>query len=88
MPKLKVLRPFNSTPQGGLVDVGDTIEVEDTRAGELARLGLAEIVKEKAKAAPEHENKMAAAPPNKAEGITAAARVERAARRTVALERK
>ena len=63
MPKVKVLRSFNKTPQGDLADIGETIEVDDTRAQELTRLGLAEPVetgeRPAAKAAPEPENRMA-----------------------------
>ncbi len=40
MQTVKVIKSFNKTPQGDLADVGETIEVEDTRAGELQRLGL------------------------------------------------
>ena len=40
MPKVTVLRSFNKTPQGDLADIGETIEVDDTRAQELVRLGL------------------------------------------------
>jgi hypothetical protein len=65
MQTVKVLRSFNKTPQGDLADVGDTFEVEPTRAQELQRLGLAEIVGG-TKAAPEPENKQAPAPENKA----------------------
>ena len=86
MPKVEVLRSFNKTPQGDLAEIGETIEVHDTRAQELARLGLAEPVKG-AKAAPETENKMAPEPVNKDAGVRAAARVERRARRAVARER-
>ena len=61
MPKVKVLRSFNKTPQGDLADIGDTIEVDDTRALELTRLGLAEPVsagdKQTARAAPALANK-------------------------------
>ena len=66
MPKVKVLKPFNSTPQGGLVDVGAEIEVDEARAGELARNGLAEPTSTPEKAAPEPDNKMAPEPENKA----------------------
>jgi hypothetical protein len=65
MQTVKVLRPFNKTPQGGLADIGHTFEVEPTRAQELQRLGLAEIVGG-TKAAPEPENKQAPTPENKA----------------------
>ena len=87
MPKVKVLRSFNKTPQGDLADIGETIEVDDTRAQELARLGLAEPAKG-AKAASEAENKMAPEPANKDAGVRAAARVERRARRVVAREKR
>jgi hypothetical protein len=65
MQKVKVLRSFNKTPQGGLAEVGETIEVEDTRASELVRSGLAEAVHSAVKRAPEPENKMAPQPDNK-----------------------
>jgi hypothetical protein len=64
MTKVKVLRPFNATPQGGLVDVGDEIDVADVRAEELVLLGLAERLPA-LKAAPAPANKMAAEPLNK-----------------------
>jgi hypothetical protein len=63
---VKVLRPFNATPQGGLVDVGDEIEVTNVRAGELAMLGLAERIPS-AKAAQAPQNKMSPPPENKEE---------------------
>jgi hypothetical protein len=66
MVKVKVLRPFNATPQGNLVDVGDEIEVTDVRAGELVLLGLAGCVASQ-KAAPTPQNKMAPQPENKDE---------------------
>ena len=66
MKTVKVLRPFHSTPQGGLVGVGDVIEVDETRAAELARNGLVETVRASEKAAPAADNKMAPAPENKA----------------------
>ena len=65
MQTVKALRPFNKTPQGDLADIGDTFEVDPTRAQELQRLGLAEIVGG-TKAAPEPENKQVPAPENKA----------------------
>ena len=85
MQTVKVLRPFNKTPHGDLADVDETIEVEDTRAQELAHLGLAEPVKG-AKASPAPENKAGPALANK--GVRAAARVERGARRIVAREKR
>ena len=82
MQTVKVLRPFNKTPQGDLADVGDTFEVDDTRAGELQRLGLAQPVGG-TKAAPAPENKQAPAPANKAApaAITSASTRKRAARK-------
>ena len=71
MPKVQVLRPFNLGPAGPLTEPGSVIEVEDTRARELAAHGLAKAVpgasqKLAEKAAPEPENKMAPEPKNKA----------------------
>lgn len=66
MPKVEVLKPFNSGPSGPLVEPGSVIEVDDTRARELAVHELARAVPEASKkAAPEHANKMAPAPSNK-----------------------
>ena len=65
MQTVKALRSFNKTPQGDLADIGDTFEVEPTRAQELQRLGLAEIVGG-TMAAEAPENKQAPAPENKA----------------------
>lgn len=39
--EIEVLKPFNKTPQGNLADVGERFPVDETRAGELDRLGLA-----------------------------------------------
>jgi len=64
MPKVKTLRSFNATPQGGLVDIGVELEVSETRADELVRLGLAELVQGE-KAAPVSQSKMAPEPTNK-----------------------
>jgi len=64
MMKVKALRSFNATPQGGLVDVGDELGVSETRAGELIRLGLAELVTGE-KAASALQNKAAQKPVNK-----------------------
>ncbi|MGF9764118.1 hypothetical protein AAII07_54345 [Microvirga sp. 0TCS3.31] len=84
MNKVKVLRPFNATPQGGLVDVGDEIDVADVRAEELVLLGLAERLHAR-KAAPAPENKMAPEPLNKAAAgsekqMTTVSRTKRRAR--------
>jgi hypothetical protein len=54
MPNLKVLRSFNKTPQGDLADIA---EVDDTRAQELTRLGLAEVGKTTTKTASAPANK-------------------------------
>ena len=51
---VKVLRPFNNSPQGGLVSAGDMIEVDDFRANEMVRNGLVETAE---KAAPEPETR-------------------------------
>lgn len=64
MTRVKVLRPFNSTPQGDFVDVGDEIDVTDVRAEELVLLRLAERLQAK-KAAATPQNKMAPPPENK-----------------------
>lgn len=82
---IEVLRPFNRTPQGGLADVGEKFAVDETRAQELARLGLAKV--RGAKAAPKPQNKMATEPTNK-EGIKAAERHEQSAQRSVTVERR
>lgn len=39
--QIMALRPFNRTAQGDLCQVGDVFPVEETRADELERLGLA-----------------------------------------------
>ena len=70
MQTVKVLRSFNKTPQGDLAESGETIEVEENRAQELARLGLAEPVGGK-KAAQIPDNKQAPEPENKTEPETA-----------------
>lgn len=41
---VKALRSFNKTPQGSPCEIGETFDVEDTRATELVQLGLVEIV--------------------------------------------
>ena len=85
MQTVKVLRSFNKTPQGDLAEIGETIEVEDNRAQELSRLGLAEPVKAGAKAAEAPENKQAPEPENK-DGVAKAEQAERRTRRTAARE--
>ena len=65
MVDVEVLRPFNKTAQGDLATVGETFPVDETRADELGRLGLAKRTGSGAKAAPAPENKMAPAPENK-----------------------
>lgn len=70
--KVEILRPFNSTPQGELVHPGDPdLDVDETRAGELERLGLAKRRGE-TKAAPAADNKMAPEPENKSLKLTGA----------------
>ncbi|MBL0408451.1 hypothetical protein JKG68_31795 [Microvirga aerilata] len=82
MIKVKALRSFNATPQGGLVEVGDVLEVTEVRAGELVHLGLAQLVKAE-KAAPAPQNKMAPEPENKGTAPeTTAAAVTQAKRGT------
>lgn len=39
--EVEALKPFNRTPQGDLCEAGDIFPVTETRADELARLGLA-----------------------------------------------
>lgn len=66
--EIEALRPFHKTAQGELAEVGERFSVDETRAQELARNGLAKpVVKPKGKAAPSPENKMAAEPENKGE---------------------
>jgi hypothetical protein len=64
--EIEVLKPFNRTPQGDLAEIGERFPVDETRADELARLGLAKATKAKAKMAPSPDNKMAPEPGNKA----------------------
>jgi hypothetical protein len=66
MPTVEVLKPFNRHARGDMVHPPETIEVSETRAVELKRLGLARDPVPAIKAAPVPENKMAPAPENKA----------------------
>lgn len=74
MPKVEVLKPFNRHTRGDVVHPPEVIEVTETRAAELKRLGLARDPVPTMKAAPVPENqmaqpaanKMAPAPENKA----------------------
>lgn len=73
--QIEALKAFNKTPQGDLCEPGDTFAVDQTRADELERLGLAKLTGEDAldakvvaatQAAPKPLNK--AAPKPKAKG--------------------
>lgn len=66
MPMVEVLKPFNRHAHGDMVHPPETIEVSETRAVELKRLGLARDPVPGEKAAPAPENKMAPVPVNKA----------------------
>lgn len=66
MPKVEVLKPFNRHARGDVVHPPEVIEVTETRAEELKRLGLARDPLPAQKAAPVPENKMLPAPENKA----------------------
>lgn len=63
--EIEALKPFNKTPQGDLCEVGEVFPVEETRADELERLGLAKRA-DGTKAKPAPENKAAPVPKNKA----------------------
>ena len=69
---IEALRPFNRVPQGDICEVGDVFSVEQTRAEELERLGLARRTGTKAASAA--ANKMAPAPANKEFGPIAVTR--------------
>lgn len=64
--EIEALKPFNKTPQGEICEVGDIFPVDETRADELERLGLA-VRASGVKSAPAPENKSAPTPHNKAE---------------------
>ena len=68
MPKVEVLKPFNRHARGDVVQPPEVIEVTESRAAELKRLGLARdpVPVAQEKAAPTPENKMLPAPENKA----------------------
>lgn len=66
MPKVEVLKPFNRHARGDVVHPPEVIEVTETRAEELKRLGLARDPVAAQKAAPAPDNKMLPAPENKA----------------------
>lgn len=72
MPKVEVLKPFNRHAHGDMVHPPEVIEVGDTRAAELKRLGLARDPAAEVKAAPVPDNKMAPAVENKAAPAPAA----------------
>ena len=74
MPKVEVLKPFNRHAHGDMVHPPEVIEVGDTRAAELKRLGLARdpVPAAEVKAAPVPDNKMAPAVENKAAPAPAA----------------
>ncbi len=63
--EIEALRPFNKTAQGDICEVGDVFLVDETRADELERLGLAQRA-DGTKAKPAPENKAAPPPKNKA----------------------
>lgn len=66
--KVKLLRELLVGPSDVMaMRAGTEHEMDDARARELVKLGLVEEVGGGTKAAPAHENKMAAAPENKAE---------------------
>lgn len=76
--EIKALRPFNRTSQGDICEPGDVFRVDEARADELERLGLAtRDIKPfpdnfiTAQAAPKPLNK--AAPSPKTKGITSKA---------------
>jgi hypothetical protein len=74
MPMVEVMKPFNRHARGDMVHPPEVIEVSETRAVELKRLGLARDPLPMAKTAPAPQNqmappaanKMAPAPENKA----------------------
>lgn len=63
--EIEALRPFNKTAQGDICEVGDVFPVDETRADELERLGLAKR-SDGTKPKPTPENKAAPTPKNKA----------------------
>lgn len=68
--EIEALRPFNKTAQGDICEVGDVFPVDETRADELERLGLAtrDIKTDKlseTQAAPKPSNKAAPKPKTK-----------------------
>lgn len=64
MPQVEVVKPFNLHVSGGTVHPPEVVEVSETRAEELKRLGLARDPAA-VKAAPIPSNKMAPEPENK-----------------------
>lgn len=65
MPNVRVLRPFHNGAPREFTRPGEVILVDEVRATELVRNGLAELV-DGEKAAPIPENKAAPLPVNKA----------------------
>ena len=65
MPMVEVVKPFNRHARGDVVHPPEVIEVSETRAAELKRLGLARDPAPASKAAPAAENQMAPPAANK-----------------------